>query len=573
MAATGMSEEEMINEAIRQSLESAAAPKRKISVVEILDSDDEVDAVSIVVPTKKAAKVEESSKPATFLIDRAVLEKERLARQQKLAGGSSSQPTANPEGPSFSGTRAASSQPVNGFDTVPMPLTPAGQKGQGRFWNPEIYFTHVKGFPSSSSTVTLTEILDSRNLQRAFVSSYDWDVEYLFAALGGRQIPLWMGMPQTENGMLAKSGVHQHPGRAATQIIVPRMGGPFGVFHSKLMVLDFGTFVRVVIPSTNMGARDWEYVENTVFAQDFPRLTGPWPTGTVKANGSDTWNTSFGEALLDYTEAMGAPTPLLEWMKKFDYATEAQFIGSKPVSSSSLRQEQQAKYGLNRLYHAARQLGFEGRDIKVEFATSSLGALKPAWVADFGRAIAGLPLQSAAAAKAKATANDATVEVNFIFPSRRTIHESANGVHSHGSATLCWERKHWDAEPALRPMLRDYISKRTGLLSHSKYGIVEDVADGPNEIGRVYALRYCGSHNFTNAAWGRRTKDGLRDAKNWETGVLLPSRIAPGTRTLSGGSVPVRAAISRPYQTPLEKYRQSDVPFFRYEELNLNRGH
>lgn len=612
-------DDEMLQEAIRQSLESvggslpdnnyepsevgqngnsvagASTKRKRVEVVEISDSDD--DAVVATAPKRPAGfKVVSASSstdvagkndpgagvPASrptgpsFLFDRAAMEKERLARQQKQSsqtsssGGSQSKdllelPATNSKVSSFPALAANS-----------VPLNPKGSTNTGRFWQPEIYFTWVQGFPSTERTVKLPELLDSKNLRRGFVSSYDWDIEYLFDATGpGPQ--LWLAMPPSSSGPLSQPGVYNYPNRASTLVVIPRMNGPFGAMHSKLMVLDFGAFVRIVIPSCNMGARDWEYVENTVFVQDFRKLSdvaNGQPAAAPRSPQSNAWMPTFGEAMLDYVQAMGCPENALQWMRQFDYTTEAQFVGTKPVSANSPLAEQRDKYGLNRLANAARQLGFQGsRDIKVEFATSSLGSLKPAWIEDFGRAASGLPfLQPPGKGKAKqATLTDQpAIQVNFLFPSRRTVHESRSGKTGPGTATCCWERKYWEAEPTVANHLRDYISARTGLISHSKFGVVEDLSVGSDtEVGKVYGLRYCGSANFTVAAWGKRTKDGLREAKNWETGVLLASKITAGAKTLSGGSVPQRLEIPRPYAQPLVKYRQGDVPWFRYEELNF----
>ena len=43
----------------------------------------------------------------------------------------------------------------------------------------------------------------------------------------------------------------------------------FGIFHSKLMLLEFDDRLRVVVTSANLYKMDWEQISNVTWFQDF----------------------------------------------------------------------------------------------------------------------------------------------------------------------------------------------------------------------------------------------------------------------------------------------------------------
>ena len=50
-------------------------------------------------------------------------------------------------------------------------------------------------------------------------------------------------------------------------------GLDFGVFHSKLMLIEFKDKLRVVVSSANLYEHDWLYMSNVIWFQDFPRIS------------------------------------------------------------------------------------------------------------------------------------------------------------------------------------------------------------------------------------------------------------------------------------------------------------
>lgn len=53
-------------------------------------------------------------------------------------------------------------------------------------------------------------------------------------------------------------------------VIPPRANKGYGVFHTKLWLIKFDTFLRVVICTGNQHAEDWIVWLNAFWYQDFP---------------------------------------------------------------------------------------------------------------------------------------------------------------------------------------------------------------------------------------------------------------------------------------------------------------
>lgn len=55
-----------------------------------------------------------------------------------------------------------------------------------------------------------------------------------------------------------------------TLVIPPRTNKGYGVFHTKLWMIRFTSFLRIVICTGNQHAEDWVVWQNAYWYQDFP---------------------------------------------------------------------------------------------------------------------------------------------------------------------------------------------------------------------------------------------------------------------------------------------------------------
>lgn len=138
--------------------------------------------------------------------------------------------------------------------------------------------------------------------------------------------------------------------------------------------------------------------------------------------------------------------------------------------------------GLPGLSRAVRQLDLQTRSApEVDFCASSIGSLNDSFLQTVYTAVQGddsHAVLSKSGAKDKKNTSTAQGSSHFAkfrrkafriyFPTHGTVANSTGGVDNAG--TICLSSKWYDAEAFPRDMMRDYRSKRKGLLSHNKVG-------------------------------------------------------------------------------------------------------
>lgn len=130
-----------------------------------------------------------------------------------------------------------------------------------------------------------------------------------------------------------------------------------------------------------------------------------------------------------------------------------------------------------------------------------------------------------ARAGSSATITPLACEESFriYFPSHQTVAESRGGTkvgkfnrrmgtvpldgmirvltrQNQSAGTICTQAKWWDAESFPRRLIRDCVSRRTGLLMHNKMIFVRQRETSPDgALCRAWA--YVGSANLSESAW------------------------------------------------------------------------
>ena len=131
------------------------------------------------------------------------------------------------------------------------------------------------------------------------------------------------------------------------------------------------------------------------------------------------------------------------------------------------------------------------------------------------------------------------VTFKVIFPSMRTVMNSFVGPEEFG--TLFCKGKDFASPDCPREIFYDCstnpLDEPCKYSMHSKIMTVS--IDSGNEI-----FHYCGSHNFTASAWGKRSKQDMFQVTNFEVGVILKG-----------------FKIEYPYYRPASKYSIIDIPW------------
>ncbi len=98
---------------------------------------------------------------------------------------------------------------------------------------------------------------------------------------------------------------------------------PMGTMHSKLQILKYSGYLRIVIPSGNLVPYDWGetgVMENIVFLIDLPRLED-----SDTAISSSDKPTFFQEELCYFVRAQGLDDTLVKSLSNYDFSETARY--------------------------------------------------------------------------------------------------------------------------------------------------------------------------------------------------------------------------------------------------------
>ncbi|KAJ3343525.1 hypothetical protein HDU93_008184 [Gonapodya sp. JEL0774] len=464
-----------------------------------------------------AAKLTTTS---SFLINRAMLEQERIARTRKRA-----------------------LEETDECESHSKRLKPSVTGATARFWEATI---------CNSCDLGLDLLIDSKRLRKGLFSSFDWGHGFK----GVDWIADKLEMETEAYFVVHEPNKPRIVGASPRRIFLyPPVPENFGTMHVKLMLLVFQDCLRVVITSANLTHRDWSTVDNVVFAQDFPPRD---PSTNYEAL------PSFGTYLHKYLKVLTVHK-FVDVVREYDFTSaKAELVGSIPSHSHGIEFS-----GVGRLAAVAKKIGFSPKaGYSVEYQTSSLGALKIPWLHLFHSACSGtLPT---------ATSRSPLPPLfRVLFPTLSTISSAKrNGSYPEGCEAICLERKWYNAESFPKTVMRDSVSTRSGAVSHAKVVVVEqevrkvapqEKASGTSQEssrvaakGRVRGFVYYGSHNCSQSAWGTVVKSkasGQREVRvnNYELGVVVP---------LYDDEEPPYI----PYKRPASEYKGNE-PWFRSEHL------
>lgn len=201
------------------------------------------------------------------------------------------------------------------------------------------------------------------------------------------------------------------------------------------------------------------------------------------------------------------------------------------------------------------------KEIELDYAASSLGAIKESFLMQLYRASCGH-----ASMTSSKVPHDFLDRIRIYFPTKDYVVKSTGGPNCGGIITL--NRKDYnDSFP--KQCMREYKSSRPGVLSHNKILL----ARGRKKDGTPFAWAYVGSANLSESAWGSQKmlksgKDGKLTIRNWECGIVVP--VPDGSfkgMKLEDGEVPsmsvFKGTVEVPFQYPGGRYEGKEPWFFR----------
>lgn len=458
------------------------------------------------------------TRPFTSLqaLDRKQMEAERLARRKRQAEDALENAPQTKK--IQSATVSSQLQPqINGkklaVDVNNKPKSVVSNALQ--FPNGAVRRTFSSVHPRNGD-IKLEEILLKDELNIGVFSSYMWDKDWLFGKFDTKRSKFYLAMitPKNEDPEEYKDRARR-ASPSSIRYFWPPMDGNIGNMHMKFMLLFYAGFLRIVVTSANLTAFDWGetgVLENLVFLIDLPRLPD-------SQRGSKDSLTQFGKELLYLLEKSTAPTDAIEGILSFDFAKTQDIAFIHSVGGASFGVDQ-LRTGFNSLARGIVNLNLKPKGaLHIEYATGSIGALNDGVLQSLHNAAKGIANTgtSTRSAGSNVVGSRAREHLRVYFPTHETVLKSRTGLD--GAGTICLNESDYQKPTFPKELLRDHVSTRKGMLSHSK--IMLGYSDSN-------AWVYIGSHNFTESAWGMVSKDRSRNqfkmtCRNWECGVLLPA--------------------------------------------------
>ncbi|KAK9455590.1 tyrosyl-DNA phosphodiesterase-domain-containing protein [Dipodascopsis uninucleata] len=500
-------------------------------------------------------------KPFLALLDRAAMEKERLARIARKAGGMRPKRKREPDESDIDVVQVDDTMIEDTVDSDEFELSKRSKMETAnnmKFPLGVVKKTAVAGYDRKGDDITIDEILEADHLRMAMLSAFQIDYNWILEKVDPSRTKL--------SFVIHNPSDRQDPNiykKLPFRVCVPRNSG--GCMHSKLQILVFDKFVRVCIPSANLEAYDWGetgIIENIVYVQDFER----------KARSDQIVESEFADQLICFMRHQGVFDDIIELLKNgvvWRNTENVRFVHS--IAGSYTLSTNPTFTGLFSLATSVRSLiginnKINGR-IRMDYLASSVGSLTSTYLTNLYKAASGEV--STAGYRAPSISFPAIVNrFRLYFPSHETIVLSKGGKDTAG--VICFQESYWSKPGFPREIMFDAQSARNGCQMHSKMLLVR--IDNP--INNIAGYAYVGSANISESAWGKlnaNVNEPKIHVRNWECGVLLPvSTPVVNTRYTSSDStkwtvddVFRKSSIPVPFKVSENlRYKSTTVPWF-----------
>ncbi|KAI1274225.1 tyrosyl-DNA phosphodiesterase I [Xylaria sp. FL0933] len=434
-----------------------------------------------------------------------------------------------------------------------------------KYLNGAIRITRTPGRKHAKNCVNLKDVIHKDHLQSACIYAFfiaeDELYEHLPFSHSSGGIPIYIGRDPNfdvptvqEASILAGVKFQEKVSRKQLDSLRPalqrlhtqRYGQNIHTFyawgsgscHSKILLLVYPNFLRIVITSCNMMNIDTELGDNHWYIHDIPKRASP----------STRSPTGFEADLLSHMEALGTPAAFLDSIRGiYNYSTvKVHLITSIPGTCSGTKAEQ---HGLLRLRRIVKQLDLKlsekerAEELQLEICTASVGSLNAKWLNGF---------YDCALGKDTLKTHDGACDVpklKLFYPTMQDV-KNADEVAQDAASNIGCHTRPWDLAPReVKSLFHHYESKDRGKLFHQKFIL----AYNPRDNTQLPYYVYVGSANLSQSAWGalehdKKGNESTSDKKliklsNFECGVVIPGYLIKdlledGTESWQDGIVP-----------------------------------
>jgi hypothetical protein len=333
--------------------------------------------------------------------------------------------------------------------------------------------TWAFGHQRTGNNIKIEEVLQPSTLQTAVLSAFQWDFDWLFPKLNTKQTSFVLVM-QAKYESHKRQLRSDFDGIPNVRLCFPSMEGQVNCMHSKLMLLFYDSYMRLVVPTGNLRPHDWGesggIMENTVFLIDLPK--------SQLAN-----QPQFAEGLLYFLRAQGLPEDVIRRVYEHDFS-ETAGLGFVHTIGGAHAGDSWKLTGHCGLGRTVAGLGLSSKNaIEVDYVTSSVGSLNEEFLRSMYLAAQGddglaeYTLRTSKSLPTKCLGDPKQIvrrdtgvswkeKFRFYYPSDETVRASTGGPDSAG--TVCFQEKWWNGAKFPRRNMQDCVSRRPGLLMHNK---------------------------------------------------------------------------------------------------------
>ncbi|PGH32211.1 hypothetical protein GX50_04995 [[Emmonsia] crescens] len=471
--------------------------------------------------------------------------------------------------------------------------------------------TWAFGYDRKGDDIKFEEVVQKSDLELAVLSSYMWNVDWIFSKFDIKKTRFLLIMGEKEEDK-KRELENDTKSMGSVRLCFPPMEPQVNCMHSKLMLLFHPSYLRIVVPSANLVPFDWGeqggVMENIVFLIDLPRKSPDL---------DNIPRTAFLDDLVYFLQASNLHEQIIEKMLQFDFSA-TKGIAFVHTIGGSHTDPKWRRTGLCGLGRAITTLGLQAsQDLNLDYITSSVGSLNEQFLRSIYLAAQGdnglkeltlrnsktFPSEKWGVVTKKTDGAEWKHRFRVYFPSLSTVSKSKGGTGSAG--TICFQSKWYNSATFPRGIMRDNVSRREGLLMHNKMLFVHPDKPTTNlkdNSTRYAGWAYVGSANLSESAWGRLVLDRSTakpklNCRNWECGVVIPIRqedaeqlssipstgstatlpdeleTEPGSEDTNtdaddGSRVAsvFEPTVPVPMHVPASRYRGRDRPFFYMED-------
>lgn len=291
----------------------------------------------------------------------------------------------------------------------------------------------------------------------------------------------------------------------------------WGKFHSKLIILKFPKFLRIIVPSANLTDGDWYYWGQIIWFQDFPLIDDKEEKDKLKSEDFREYLKQFMKTFMPHTyEGKRFWTDLEIDFDQYDFSDVCvDFVAS--ANGRFIGDKEKELYGVGRLNSLMNSKYFSvEKNDNLLIQCSSFGVSKQKNF--YSNLYKGFNLNN------YEKLND-TNNIDIFYPSVKYIQNCEKGEELSSCLFFNKECYKMHKDRLHDIVLKDKYKDRETVF-HSKIFITGKRNKNGKFILNNDSFIYIGSHNFSSSAWGNYEKNDTQiSIANYELGVIFDCNV------------------------------------------------